>query len=114
MISPYHILLFCLYYLMSLLHLLLCPISPYLFLILFLIVIRLSGLSSVWFNKNTIFLCLILWKPFQSMTPITLNALIDHGSHIVLISNDLVIELSLKRRKLVEPMPVELAMPDQN
>src|ERR1700733_16121470 len=68
MISPYPILLFCLYYLLSLLHLLLCPISPYLFLILFLIVIRLSGLSSVWFNKNTIFLCLILWKPFQSMT----------------------------------------------
>ncbi|KIM79777.1 hypothetical protein PILCRDRAFT_9972 [Piloderma croceum F 1598] len=34
--------------------------------------------------------------------------------HIVLISNDLVIELSLKHRKLVEPMPVELAMPDQN
>jgi hypothetical protein len=46
--------------------------------------------------------------------PITLNALIDHGSHIVLISNDLIIELSLKRRKLVKPMPVELAMPDQN
>jgi hypothetical protein len=43
-----------------------------------------------------------------------LNALIDHGSHIVLISNDLVIQLSLKRRKLVEPMTVELAMPNQN
>ncbi|KIM87980.1 hypothetical protein PILCRDRAFT_3692 [Piloderma croceum F 1598] len=46
--------------------------------------------------------------------PMILNALIDHGSHIVLISNDLVIELLLKRRKLVKPMPVELAMPDQN
>jgi hypothetical protein len=46
--------------------------------------------------------------------PLMLNALIDHGSHIVLISNDLVTKLSLKHCILVKPMPVELVMPNQN
>jgi len=45
--------------------------------------------------------------------PLTIHALIDHGSHIVLISSDLAAELSLKRYTLHEPMPVELAMPDK-
>ena len=45
--------------------------------------------------------------------PITISALLDHGSHIVLISSDLDDELGLKRRTLPEPMPVELAVPDK-
>ena len=45
--------------------------------------------------------------------PITMNALLDHGSHIVLISSDLIDELALKHHTLLEPMPVELAMPDK-
>ena len=43
-----------------------------------------------------------------------INALIDDGSHIVLISNELVIQLSLKRQMLLEPITVELAMPGTN
>ena len=43
--------------------------------------------------------------------PITLSALIDHGSHIVLISDEFTNSLFLKRRKLFEPMSIELAMP---
>jgi hypothetical protein len=42
--------------------------------------------------------------------PTVLSALIDHGSHIVLISDEFANSLSLKRRKLLELMPVELAM----
>ncbi|KIM73216.1 hypothetical protein PILCRDRAFT_15406 [Piloderma croceum F 1598] len=36
--------------------------------------------------------------------PITISALLDHGSHIVLISSDLVDELGLKRCTLPEPI----------
>jgi Reverse transcriptase (RNA-dependent DNA polymerase)/RNase H-like domain found in reverse transcriptase len=43
--------------------------------------------------------------------PITLSALIDHGSHVVLISNEFANSMFLKHRKLFEPMSVELAMP---
>ena len=43
--------------------------------------------------------------------PITLSALIDHGSHVVLISDEFTNSLFLKHRKLFEPMSVELAMP---
>jgi RNase H-like domain found in reverse transcriptase/Integrase zinc binding domain len=43
--------------------------------------------------------------------PITLSALIDHGSHVVLISDEFTNSLFLKRSKLFEPMSVELAMP---
>jgi hypothetical protein len=42
------------------------------------------------------FWCCAVNGPSDSF-PITLNALIDHRSHIVLISNNLVIQLSLKR-----------------
>jgi hypothetical protein len=46
--------------------------------------------------------------------PHTFDALIDHGSHIVLINEDLVLKLCLKRQTLREPMPVEVAMPDKD
>ena len=42
--------------------------------------------------------------------PISLNALIDDGSHTVLIREDLVLTLGLVRRKLRVPEHVELAM----
>jgi hypothetical protein len=44
--------------------------------------------------------------------PVTINALIDDGSHTVLISESLTKSLGLKRRKLHEPMYVEMAMPE--
>jgi hypothetical protein len=44
--------------------------------------------------------------------PTTFNALIDHGSHTVLISDAFAAELGLKRRKLHAPMAVELAIPE--
>jgi hypothetical protein len=37
-----------------------------------------------------------------------LSALIDHGSHVVLISDEFANSLSLKCCKLLEPRPVEL------
>ena len=40
--------------------------------------------------------------------PTMLSALIDHGSHVVLISDEFANSLSLKCRKLLEPRPVEL------
>jgi len=43
--------------------------------------------------------------------PIMLAALIDHGSHVVLISDEFANSLFLKHHKLFEPMSVELAMP---
>jgi hypothetical protein len=43
--------------------------------------------------------------------PTTLSVLIDHGSHVVLISAEFANSLSLKHHKLFELMPVELAMP---
>ena len=42
--------------------------------------------------------------------PIILSALIDHGSHVVLISDEFANSLFLKRRKFFKPMSVELAM----
>jgi hypothetical protein len=42
--------------------------------------------------------------------PMLIDALIDHGSHLVLISNELVNSLQLKRQKLHEPLSVEMAM----
>ena len=44
---------------------------------------------------------------------VTFQALIDHGSHAVLIDDKFSTFLSLKHHKLVEPMPVELAMPEE-
>jgi hypothetical protein len=44
--------------------------------------------------------------------PMTVKALIDHGAHAVLISNDLIKSLALKHHSLIEPMLVEMAMPD--
>ena len=46
--------------------------------------------------------------------PVSFTALIDHGSHIVLIRSDLVNSLNLKHRKLYEPMSVEIAMAEGN
>jgi len=45
--------------------------------------------------------------------PVTVNALIDHGAHAVLISEDLATSLNLRRRKLHDPMAVEMAMPGE-
>ena len=45
--------------------------------------------------------------------PVTFVALIDHGSHTVLISEAFAISLGLKRRILPEPMDVEMAMPEE-
>jgi hypothetical protein len=45
--------------------------------------------------------------------PVTLNALFDHGSHAVLIRDNLVSTVGLKRRKLAVPMTVEMAMPKE-
>jgi len=45
--------------------------------------------------------------------PISFNALIDHGSHTVLINRVFAMSLGLKFRKLPEPMPVEMAMPGE-
>jgi hypothetical protein len=44
--------------------------------------------------------------------PITVNALIDDGSHTVLISEYLTKSLGLKQHKLYEPMYVEMVMPE--
>ena len=41
------------------------------------------------------------------------NALIDHGSHTVLIDDKCADLLSLKRQKLIEPMAIEMAMPGE-
>jgi hypothetical protein len=45
--------------------------------------------------------------------PVTLNALFDHGSHAVLIRDNLVSTVGLKCRKLAVPMTVEMAMPKE-
>jgi hypothetical protein len=45
--------------------------------------------------------------------PLTIYALIDHGSHTVLINESFASSLGLKRRKLHEPMNVEMAMPEE-
>ena len=42
-----------------------------------------------------------------------MNALLDHGSHIVLINSDFIDKLAFKHCTLPELMPVELAMPDK-
>lgn len=47
----------------------------------------------------------------QDGFPIIFDALLDHGSHTVLISETFTVNLSLKRHKLHEPMSVEIAMP---
>ncbi|KAG1810476.1 uncharacterized protein HD556DRAFT_1223852, partial [Suillus plorans] len=43
-------------------------------------------------------------------SPVTVSALIDHGSALVLIGEELVAKLGLRRRKLHKPLPVSLAM----
>ena len=43
--------------------------------------------------------------------PVTISALIDHGAHVVLISDDLATSLDLKRRQLHKQLPVEMAIP---
>ena len=43
--------------------------------------------------------------------PVTLQALIDHGADTVFINDRFASELALKRRKLLQPMSVEMAMP---
>jgi hypothetical protein len=58
----------------------------------------------------------LFWKcsvsgPANSF-PVTINALIDNGSHTVLISEYLTKSLGLERRKLHEPMYVEMVMPE--
>ena len=45
--------------------------------------------------------------------PTIFQALIDHSSHAVLISDEFTTPLSLKCCRLVKPMPVELAMPEE-
>jgi hypothetical protein len=45
--------------------------------------------------------------------PLTVQALIDHGSHLVLISDKLAAKLNLKRRVLKVPIEVEMAMPSK-
>src|SRR6202050_5773908 len=42
--------------------------------------------------------------------PSIVNALIDHGSHTVLINNDFANSLGLLCHKLPNPMPVQMAM----
>ncbi|KAG2340780.1 hypothetical protein BDR05DRAFT_1002179 [Suillus weaverae] len=43
-------------------------------------------------------------------SPLTLSALIDHGSSLVLIGEDLVNKLGLRRHQLRKPVPVSLAL----
>ncbi|KAG2072461.1 hypothetical protein BDR04DRAFT_1117040 [Suillus decipiens] len=43
-------------------------------------------------------------------SPVSVSALIDHGSSLVLIGEDLVIQLSLCQRKLSKLLPITLAM----
>ncbi|KAG1855249.1 hypothetical protein F4604DRAFT_1932309 [Suillus subluteus] len=43
-------------------------------------------------------------------SPVPVSALIDHGSSLVLISEDLVSKLGLHRRKLSKPLPISLAL----
>ena len=45
--------------------------------------------------------------------PIIFDALMDHGADTVFISDRFATELDLKRRKLLEPMSVEMAMPGE-
>ena len=45
--------------------------------------------------------------------PLTLSAFIDHGLHTVLINQDFANSLSPKRRRLIEPMSIEMAMPNE-
>jgi cystathionine beta-lyase/cystathionine gamma-synthase len=47
-------------------------------------------------------------------TLITFTALIDDGSHIVLIRDCFARSLQLKRRTLPTPMPIEMAMPGES
>ena len=54
----------------------------------------------------------LFWRASASAPdsfPITFDCLIDPGSHLVIIRENLVNELSLKRRKLQEPIIAELA-----
>jgi hypothetical protein len=46
--------------------------------------------------------------------PVTFEALIDHGSHTVLISRDLISKLGLRIRKLHKLMVVEMAIPNES
>ena len=50
---------------------------------------------------------------FADDFPTFLQALIDHGLHAVLISDEFATSLSLKHHKLVELMPIELVMPEE-
>jgi predicted aspartyl protease len=43
-------------------------------------------------------------------SPLTVSALIDHGSSLVLIGEELVKRLGLRRRKLAKSIPVSLAL----
>ena len=45
--------------------------------------------------------------------PVLISAMIDHGSHLVLISEDFTTALVLKHCKLHAPMAVEVAIPDK-
>jgi hypothetical protein len=46
--------------------------------------------------------------------PVTIEVLIDPGSHLVLINETFAELLALKRRKLLEPLPIEMAIPGKN
>jgi hypothetical protein len=48
----------------------------------------------------------------DSLDHLEIEALIDNGSHTVLIRDDLVDRLKLRRRKLHEPMNISLALSD--
>lgn len=57
----------------------------------------------------------LYWQASVNSTefPITVKALIDHGSHTVLINEAFVQQLGLKHHKLHNPMNMELAIPEK-
>lgn len=73
-----------------------------------------AGLTAPFFGSHLFWKCCVVGANVneQGATPFVLRALIDHGSHAVLIQEDLVNTLGLRRRKLPKPETVSMAMGD--
>lgn len=58
--------------------------------------------------------CIAQDAALDDRTPVVIPALIDYGSHLVLIHEDTVASLGLKHQMLVKPETIELAMQNNN
>ena len=73
-----------------------------------------AGLTAPFFESHMFWKCCVVGAEVNETgaSPFVLRSLIDHGSHAVLIQEDLVDTLGLRRRALPKPETVSMAMGD--